>query len=635
MATGRTMLMITMVTLVGLAESQGPMELRLSENVIFEPITEVATTRSRWTLTFVTDLAPYKNFVREAERQVEQVGVVIDQWAQTWVKGWLMGGYRREYRSLQSVLKDLQSDWGEIVALQNPDKRVKRSVLPFIGQGLSWLFGVATEDDLEAIRNNIRVLADNQEQVNHVIEESLSAINITRVELKENRQAINNMASIIRSMGGSIIDLSADLRELSNAFQMHVRLSLMILEVQDTLERGLHYLERLKLKMNHMALGHLAPSVVSPEMLRSVLRKVEREIPETLSLPHDPNNIWNYYQTTVGVTVIHESTLITISTIPLVSQDDKYTLYRVHNVPMPKGGLVASYVLEGVGLAVNLKGTQYMLLSAEELIRCNAQSCALRAPRCSMARSKLCLVALFRNEQPKIRNNCKSIVGGGQLPFARNIRNGLWIVVTPDRITFSVICSQSRTTIAVDPPVGYVNLNMTCYAVADDITLPAYFRGESRHELRNVNMSLLPLRDMSKFQVWGSLGNVTFSVKDLEGLPELKETTSIPLGHLTRELKRMGRITLPDPKDHWVTTWVICGILLVVVILGLVGLVLYKKGLIKGPLVRSMVGQSSTEKEPTGFVEAIEMREVTSRVEALPGTSQEPTVVAPWTGVLE
>jgi hypothetical protein len=337
--------------------------------------------------------------------------------------------------------------------------------------------------------------------------------------------------------------------------------------------------------MNQMALGHLAPSVVPPNELRTVLRKVEKEIPETLSLPHDPNDIWDYYQTTVGVTVIHGSTMITISTIPLVSQDDKYTLYRVHNIPMAKGGLIASYVLEAVGLAINLQGTQYMLLTEQDLLRCNAQSCALRAPRCAMARSRLCLVALFRKEQPKIQTNCKTIVGGGQLPFARNIRNGLWVVVTSGRITFSVICNRSRRTIVVDPPVGYVDLNLTCYAVADDITLPAYFRGQSRHELRNVDMSLLPLSDMSRNQVWGSLGNINFTLKDLEGLPVLKDTANIPLGHLTRELNRMGRITLPGPQDHWVTTWVICGILLVVVVLGVVTVVLYRRGLIKGPFV--------------------------------------------------
>jgi hypothetical protein len=235
--------MITMGMFIGVAGSQGPMELRVTENVIFEPITEVATTRSRWTLTFVTDLAPYENFVREAERQVKHVGIVMNQWAQTYVRVWLMDSYQREYRSLRLVLKDLQREWGEIVALHNPDKRSKRSVLPFIGQGLSWLFGVATEDDLESIRNNIRVLADNQDRVNHIIEESISAINITRVEVKENRQAIKDMSGIIRSIGQSLATLGEDLHDLAKSFRMHVQVGLMIMEVQDTLERGLHYLE--------------------------------------------------------------------------------------------------------------------------------------------------------------------------------------------------------------------------------------------------------------------------------------------------------------------------------------------------------------------------------------------------------
>jgi hypothetical protein len=126
-----------------------------------------------------------------------------------------------------------------------------------------------------------------------------------------------------------------------------------------------------------MALGHLAPYIVSPNELWTILKKVEHEILEALSLPHDPNDICDNYQTTVGPTLIHRSKLITVSMIPLVNQDNRYTMYQLHNIPMPKGGLVARYVVKAEALVINVQGTQYMLLSREDLLWCSAQMCQI------------------------------------------------------------------------------------------------------------------------------------------------------------------------------------------------------------------------------------------------------------------
>ena len=68
--------------------------------------------------------------------------------------------------------------------------RIQRSLIPIIGKGLSFLFGTATEAHLKVIHNNINKFVNNQEEMAHVIDENISVINVTRVEMSQNRQTL-------------------------------------------------------------------------------------------------------------------------------------------------------------------------------------------------------------------------------------------------------------------------------------------------------------------------------------------------------------------------------------------------------------------------------------------------------------
>lgn len=50
-----------------------------------------------------------------------------------------------------------------------------------------------SEGDLQGIRNNINNLANNQQKITHVVKESLTLINSTRIAVQENRQQINEI----------------------------------------------------------------------------------------------------------------------------------------------------------------------------------------------------------------------------------------------------------------------------------------------------------------------------------------------------------------------------------------------------------------------------------------------------------
>ena len=56
---------------------------------------------------------------------------------------------------------------------------------------MSDVFDVAANAEISSIQRNVYKLSANQDTLMHVVEESLSILNVSRMEIKENRQRIN------------------------------------------------------------------------------------------------------------------------------------------------------------------------------------------------------------------------------------------------------------------------------------------------------------------------------------------------------------------------------------------------------------------------------------------------------------
>lgn len=68
--------------------------------------------------------------------------------------------------------------------------------------------------------------------------------------------------------------------------------------------------------------------------------------------------------------------------------------------------MVAQYDLEAYYIAVNTDRTQYMLLSSDELLSCSNPLmgfCFAKSPVYKTGVSKLCIVALFLQEEQEVK----------------------------------------------------------------------------------------------------------------------------------------------------------------------------------------------------------------------------------------
>ena len=80
--------------------------------------------------------------------------------------------------------------------------RTKRSVLPFVGNALCYLFGVTSEDDLRVIRKALGILANTQGRILHMIEDSISIVNVRRHQVSDYRHKINELISSLKNICG-------------------------------------------------------------------------------------------------------------------------------------------------------------------------------------------------------------------------------------------------------------------------------------------------------------------------------------------------------------------------------------------------------------------------------------------------
>ena len=74
---------------------------------------------------------------------------------------------------------------------------MKRTLIPIICKGLSYLFETATEPDLNTICSSASRLAKSQDEIAHVVNENILVINKLRVEMSENRKALNKIFRIL------------------------------------------------------------------------------------------------------------------------------------------------------------------------------------------------------------------------------------------------------------------------------------------------------------------------------------------------------------------------------------------------------------------------------------------------------
>ena len=214
--------------------------LVIHENIVFYKQNEVSITRSDWLLTFVIDLRPYENFIDKLSLDVHRASHIAEGLVDIYQEP-KRCGFLNAFKNLQTEISELITarnsilfSYGDIRTL-NPS-RDKRSLIPFVGKALHFLFGTMTESDFSKVRKNVATLSANQKEIVHILEDSISILNTSQVQIAENRDNINELTETLLQLDGRLDNLTRTLEnqvvKLKEFVQIYLQLDLIIEQVK-------------------------------------------------------------------------------------------------------------------------------------------------------------------------------------------------------------------------------------------------------------------------------------------------------------------------------------------------------------------------------------------------------------------
>ena len=141
----------------------------------------------------------FKNLINQIEVDLESTDEIIEAIIRNYKYSNLSGymetliSLRVEVDLLTDTYKSVHDNFDEYQTLSVKSQRDQKSLIPITGQLMSTVFGTVSEKDLENINRNIKSLASNQKQIMHDLDVSLSVLNLTRMQVTENRRSIMDL----------------------------------------------------------------------------------------------------------------------------------------------------------------------------------------------------------------------------------------------------------------------------------------------------------------------------------------------------------------------------------------------------------------------------------------------------------
>ena len=103
---------------------------------------------------------------------------------------------------------------------------------------MSLLFGTISDTDLENIHKSISSLAKNQDSIIYNLDQSMTLLNLSRIQTAENRRAIIDDVKCVQSLDKKIFELKEAFQEklarLEQFVNTYFQLKLILEEIRQT-----------------------------------------------------------------------------------------------------------------------------------------------------------------------------------------------------------------------------------------------------------------------------------------------------------------------------------------------------------------------------------------------------------------
>ena len=452
------------------------------------------TTQSRWLATFVIHLEPHKQHLMQLESTIEDLGNAIEHYINTLsdddVTTWQFKTRQHQLENVQTQITQLKNELTEIddIIKNSEISRDKRALFSFLGNILSTITGTATEADIQKINSHLIQLNDANMEIKHVLDDSLTIVNATRIKTNELSETVNHLISgmsLIFDQFDNITAVAAvELKKQKFMKRVYIQISYSF----HTINKGLILLRQdidsFKLKFSDVLNHKVTPTLLPPKQLKSLLQEVSSQL-ETVELPYDIDKHLLQYYSELSSHMFHASDgLGIVISIPLVSRQSLIFLYKIVMYPIPyaNGKMQLRHEIDHTYFAVTPDKTKIAFLTEHEFTLCNKDNtvlCHIDSPFRSVSLiNASCAVTLLLTSR---LTHCPIVIQQNDLilPHATLLDTGKWAIIHTQQLQFTIFCNslKSQTVITTQVPFDVIQLPLNCYATSLSMTLPpTYYR---------------------------------------------------------------------------------------------------------------------------------------------------------------
>ena len=486
----------------------------LEELVIFQPVLQAYPTRHSWIITAHILLGNLECHWRLLNRQLaktQQFLRSLDQHPTAPTQ--LLSMLQLELSNIQDIYYSGETTITSAIKLlqsNQPQTHIhcRRSLLPFLGDALSWLTGTATTKDIHSIKTQINQLIATQMSQCNTLVHIVSILNITRYATQVNRHSINTIMDAVRTTSQDINNLY----NLTTSPATSINFNQMILHIRSVFANLCDSLNYIQMVSTHTmeyihagTSGTLSLHVLPVIDLQKMLQHIADTLPPTLHLPILPGDTLHFYRYLHTHILIENKQFLLLIDVPIQDRLCQFTIHQIPTLDIPHGNYSAHYdvntkylgVTKDVIMAVELSTTQFQACHDA-----NGQFCSITTPFQALANPSSCIAALYTKSKTGIASMCSlQICKTAITNLPIQIAPDVWILTTPVMApvnTMILIClDKPMETIPIQKPVHILKLPTACSATSSDFYLPPRYETPTLDVNISLNMANLNMLNIS------------------------------------------------------------------------------------------------------------------------------------------
>ena len=208
---------------------------------------------------------------------------------------------------------------------------LKRSILPFLGNILSWLMGTATIKDVNNIKKRVNQLIKAQSTQQETLVHIISILNITQYAAQVNRHSINviiDKADETVHDANNLYNLTTSLATSLSYHQLILHIRSILANLWDSLSyirtTSMHTMDYIDAATTATLSPHITPIVD----LKKMLSHIEETLPPTLQLPEPSEDTLHFYQYLCTHILITNKQFLLLIDVPVEDQSQQLSSTR-------------------------------------------------------------------------------------------------------------------------------------------------------------------------------------------------------------------------------------------------------------------------------------------------------------------